>query len=159
MNFIYILFLFVSFNAFGNDSTKLYNPRANVEKDVSVVLQKAKSENKHVLLQIGGNWCVMCYRLNSFLLLDPVLKKMLNDNYVFYHLNYSNENRNLAYLKKLNNPHRFGFPVLVVLNAEGKLLHTQNTSLLQKGNGYDTDKLKSFLKNWSPLALLENYKE
>jgi thiol:disulfide interchange protein len=148
----------MSFTAYGNDSTKLYNPRANVEKDVAALLQKAKEENKHVLLQIGGNWCVMCYRLNSFLLLDTALKKMLNDNYVLYHLNYSNENKNLAYLKKLNNPQRFGFPVLVVLNTEGELLYTQNSALLQKGNGYDTDKVKSFLKNWSPSAM-ENYKE
>jgi thiol:disulfide interchange protein len=149
----------MSFTAYGNDSTKLYNPRANVEKDVAALLQKAKEQNKHVLLQIGGNWCVMCYRLNSFLLLDTALKKMLNDNYVLYHLNYSNENKNLAYLKKLNNPQRFGFPVLVVLNTEGELLYTQNSALLQKGNGYDTDKVKSFLKNWSPSAMMENYKE
>jgi thioredoxin-related protein len=159
MKFPFIIFFFLSITAFGNDSTKLYNPGANVEKDVAAALLKAKDENKHVLIQIGGNWCVMCYRLNSFLLMDTTLKRILNDNYVFYHLNYSNENKNMAYLKKLNNPQRFGFPVLVVLNAEGELLHTQNTVLLQKGNGYDTEKVKTFLKNWSPIALTENYKE
>lgn len=159
MKFLFIILLSLSFNAFGKDSTKLYNPRANVEKDVAMALQKAKLEKKQVLLQIGGNWCVMCYRLNSFLLLDTTLKQLLNDNYVFYHVNYSNENKNLAYLKKLNNPQRFGFPVLVVLNAEGELLHTQNSVLLQKGNGYDTEKVKSFLKNWSPSALMEKFKD
>jgi thioredoxin-related protein len=72
-------------------------------------MAKAKKESKHVLLQIGGNWCVWCYRFNSFVLLDPDLKNILNNNYVVYHLNYSPENRNLDYLKKLGFPQRFGF--------------------------------------------------
>ena len=159
MKYIFILFIFMSLGAVANDSTKLYNPRANAEKDVAALLVKAKQQDKHVLLQIGGNWCVMCYRLNSFILLDSSLRKLLHDNYLFYHLNYSNENKNLAYLKKLNNPQRFGFPVLVVLNGDGELLHTQNSALLQKGNGYDAEKLKAFLMNWSAGALTEKYKQ
>jgi thioredoxin-related protein len=157
MKFIFILFFFLSITAFGNDSTKLYNPRANVEKDVAAALQKAKLEKKHVLLQIGGNWCVMCYRFNSFIFLDTAIKKLVVKNYVLYHLNYSNENKNLAYLKKLNFPQKFGFPVLVVLNADGELIHTQDSTLLQKGNGYDTEKVKDFLRNWSPTPIMEMF--
>src|SRR5206468_5606885 len=116
-----------------SDSSYLYKPYANVEQDVAAALVKAKKENKHVLLQIGGNWCVWCYRFNSFVQLDTSLKNILDKNYVLYHLNYSKENKNLDYLKKLGFPQRFGFPVLVVLDANGKQLHTQDSSLLEKG--------------------------
>jgi thiol:disulfide interchange protein len=157
---LFSFMLMVSLHTHANDSTKLYDPKANAEKDIAVAMAKAKKESKHVLLQIGGNWCVWCYRFNSFVLLDPDLKNILNNNYVVYHLNYSPENRNLDYLKKLGFPQRFGFPVLVVLDANGNCLNTQDNSFLEKGNGYDKDKVKSFLENWSPLALKEsNYKE
>jgi hypothetical protein len=72
---------------------------------------------------------------------------------VVYHLNYSNENKNLGYLAKLGYPQRFGFPCLVVLDASGKRLHTQDSALLEKGNGYDFDKVKNFFINWSPGAV------
>ena len=156
-----ILFaLLISLQSFAGDTTKLYNPAANVEKDVADAVKKAKAENKHVLLQIGGNWCVWCYRFNSFVKQDSSLKKLVDDNFVVYHLNYSKENKNLAYLKKLGYPQRFGFPVLVVLDANGKQLHTQDSGLLEEGKGYSADKVKNFLQNWSPAALDEkNYKE
>lgn len=158
--FFFLMLLLVSVSVYANDSTKLYDPKANAEKDVAIALTKAKKEGKHVLLQIGGNWCVWCYRFNSFVLLDPELKNILNSNYVVYHLNYSSENKNLDYMRKLGFPQRFGFPVLVVLDAEGNRLNTQDTSLLEKGNGYDKDKVRNFLLNWSPIALKQSsYKE
>lgn len=160
MRLLVLCFLFFSLNSYGSDSTKLYNPAANVSKDVAAALAKAKKEKKNVLIQVGGNWCVWCYRFNSFILTDSILKKLVSDNFVFYHLNYSPENKNLDYLKKLGYPQRFGFPVLVVLDADGKQLHTQDSGLLEKGNGYDEAKVKSFLRNWAPGAFDEmHYKE
>lgn len=162
MRGVFVLLLFVSLQSFAGDTTRqhLYNPYANVEQDVAAALVKAKAENKHVLLQIGGNWCVWCYKFNAFVHTDSTLKQLVENNYVVYHLNYSKENKNLDYLKKLGFPQRFGFPVLVVLDASGRQLHTQDSSLLEQGNGYSEEKVKSFLQNWSPLALDEKrYKE
>ena len=34
----------------------IYNPEANAKIEISEAVKKAKAENKHVLLQIGGNW-------------------------------------------------------------------------------------------------------
>lgn len=154
---VVIMVLFASLQSFANDSTKLYDPKANVEKDVAAALVKAKKEGKHVLLQIGGNWCSWCYKFNSFVNTDSTLKHVMENNYVVYHLNYSPENKNEAYLKKLGFPQRFGFPVMVILDADGNRLHTQDSGLLEKGNGYDKDKVKSFFMNWSPVVLKESY--
>lgn len=155
MRLLLLFVLFCSLRATAADSTRLYNPYANVQKDVAAALIKAKKEKKHVLLQIGGNWCVWCYRFNSFVQTDSTLKKILDNNYVVYHLNYSPENKNLDYLKKLGFPQRFGFPVMVVLDADGNRLHTQDSSQLEKGYGYDKDKVRNFLMNWAPAALDE----
>jgi hypothetical protein len=86
--------------------------------------------------------------------------KLLAGHYIVYHLNYSRENKNLDYLKKLGYPQRFGFPVFVVLDTDGRVLHTQDSGLLEEGNGYNAEKVKTFLENWAPPALDEkNYKE
>lgn len=160
MRIVFLMALFFALRASAADSTKLYNPYANVEKDISAALVKAKKENKHVLLQIGGNWCIWCYRFNDFVQTDTALKRILDSNFIVYHLNYSKENKNPDYLAKLGYPQRFGFPSLVVLDANGVRLHTQDSGLLEKGKGYDADKVKSFLLNWSPAALNPvSYKE
>lgn len=142
------------------DSTKLYNPAANAAQDLILLQAKAKAQKKHILVQVGGNWCVWCYRFNAFVQTDTVLKQLVADNYLVYHLNYSKENKNLDALATLGYPQRFGFPVLVVLDAGGNRLHTQDSGLLERGNGYDPKKVQTFLQSWSPAALLpEMYKE
>jgi thioredoxin-related protein len=152
--------LIFSLQAFASDSTKLYNPDANVARDVAALVKQAKKENKHVILMVGGNWCIWCYRFNNFLMGDTSLKNILDKNYLFYHLNYSKENKNLDYLKKLGFPQRFGFPVMIVLDGDGKQIHTQDSGLLEKEKSYDYDKVKTFLLNWTPDALNEfHYKE
>ena len=144
------IFLLLSLGAQAKDSTKLYDPKADAAKDVAQLLVKARSENKRVLLQIGGNWCVMCYRLNAFIQTDTVLKKLVDENFLLYHLNYSPENKNSAYLKSIGSPQRFGFPVLVVLDSAGKPVRTQDSGGLQRGNGYSFEKVKTFLEKWGP---------
>jgi thioredoxin-related protein len=160
MRFLFSLVLFISLKSFAGDSTKLYNPAANVKKDVAAAVAKAKKEGKHVMLQVGGNWCSWCYRYDGFVKGDTSLKRIVDENYVVYHLNYSPENKNLDYLKTLGYPQRFGFPVFVVLDANGQRLHTQDSGLLEKEKSYDKAKVKTFLQAWSPKALDEkSYKE
>ena len=58
-----------------------------------------------------------------------------------------------AMLQRLNNPARFGFPVFVVLDEEGKVIHIQDSSFLEEGQGYSQDKVLRFFKNWTPKAV------
>jgi hypothetical protein len=151
MKWLFSLALLFSLKSYAGDTTRLlYRPYADAAKEVEALLVKARAENKHLLVQVGGNWCLMCYRLNSFLHADTVLRQLMKQEYLLYHLNYSPENKNLPLLRKWGNPQRFGFPVLVVLDENGRYLHTQNCALLLKGNGYDTAKVHSFLLEWKP---------
>ena len=160
MRFLISLVLLISLKSFAGDTAKLYNPSANVKKDVAAAVVKAKKEGKNVLLQVGGNWCIWCYRYDGFVKADTALNRITNENYVVYHLNFSPENKNLDYLKSLGFPQRFGFPVFVVLDMDGKRLHTQDSSLLEKEKSYDKSKVKTFLQAWSPKALdAKSYKE
>jgi hypothetical protein len=57
-------------------------------------------------------------------------------------------------LQRLNNPVRFGFPVFVVLDENGKVIHTQDSSFLEEGNGYNQEKVLRFFNCWTPQATL-----
>ena len=78
---------------------------------------------------------------------------LLKKDYVVEYINYSKENKNLDALKRLEFPQRFGFPVLVIIDRNGKRIHTQNSVYLEQGRGYSKDKVMSFLNSWKPSAL------
>ena len=131
---------------------KIYNPEANAQADIDAAVAKAKKEKKHVFVQVGGNWCIWCIRFHDLVDATPALKDYLTKNYEVVLLNMSPENKNEAILKKLNNPGRFGYPVFLILDENGKLIHTQNSAYLEEGNGHSVKKITDFLKNWSYAA-------
>jgi thioredoxin-related protein len=113
-----------------------------------------------VFIQIGGNWCIWCARFNDLVTKDGSIDSLISANYVVYHLNYSKENKNEALLAKYGYPQRFGFPVFLILDGNGKLLHTQNSGYLEKDKGYDREKVMGFFSDWTPSALdPKQYKE
>ena len=131
----------------------IYNPKANAQADIDAAVAKAKKANKHVFIQVGGNWCVWCIRFHDLVNATPALKDYLNNNYETVLVNYSQDNKNEAVLDKLSNPGRFGFPVFLILDGDGKLIHTQNSAYLEEADGHSVKKITDFLKNWNYGAL------
>jgi len=149
---IAITLLLVGLNA-QTSEVKLYNPEADAKTDIQNSIAKANAEGKHVLLQIGGNWCSWCVRFNKKVTGNDTLKSVLTEKYITYHLNYSKENWNEEILANLGYPQRFGFPVFVVLDGKGNRLHTQSSVYLEEGKGYSTKKVLEFFNSWSPAAI------
>ncbi len=108
----------------------LYKPAEDAESAIKKDVKEAKSEGKHVFIQIGGNWCVWCARFNDFVNSSKTLDSLVKANYIVYHMNYSKENTNAKLLAKYGFPQRFGFPVFLILDGEGNLIHTQNSAYL-----------------------------
>ena len=158
MKSIIVLFatLVTSLTLLSQDMTKfkLYKPEEKAEQEIARATKEAKEHGKHVLIQIGGNWCIWCARFNDFITRDPKIDSIIHADYVVYHMNYSKENFNAKPLAKYGYPQRFGFPVFLVLNGEGTLLHIQSSWYLEDGmKSYDRDKVIAFLNDWSPAAL------
>lgn len=146
-------------NATVSDTAKLYHPNANATTDIQAAVTKAKQTGKHVLIMAGGNWCSWCLRFNTFVTEDAQLDSAVKAGYVVYHLNYSPENKNTEVFAKYGFPQRFGFPVFIVLDKDGNRIHTQNSSYLEEGKGYNKKKVLDFFHDWSPEALdPHNYK-
>lgn len=131
----------------------IYNPNADAREDIASAVKQAKAENKQVLLQIGGNWCPWCIKLDGFMASDPHIDSLLKADYVRVMVNYSKENKNEEIMKMLGNPQRFGFPVLVILDQDGIRLHTQDSSYLEEDKFYDKEKVMHFLMMWNVAAV------
>jgi len=149
--FVCLLFSISSFaqKSYGD----LYHPTADAAADITAMTAKAKAENKHLILQLGGNWCGWGYRFHDFVAQNDTLQGIVNDHFLVYHLNYSKENLNEELLKKYRFPQRFGFPVFVILDSDGQILHTQDSALLESGDGYDSKKVEGFFRSWTAEAL------
>jgi thioredoxin-related protein len=155
--------LIFSQSAFSQDMKKfnLYKPEENAADEIDKAVTAAGKTGRHVLIQIGGNWCIWCARFHEYVKKDPSLDSLMNANFVVYHLNYSKENYNAKLLARFSFPQRFGFPVFLILDGEGKLLHTQNSWYLEDGGqSYNREKVQTFFSEWSPKALdPSQYKE
>ncbi|RYY49552.1 MAG: thioredoxin family protein [Chitinophagaceae bacterium] len=150
MKKIMLLAVVVLINAAAIAQTKpLYDPTADAAKDLEYAIMVAKSQNKHVLIQAGGNWCVWCLRFEDLAKTDSAVKAIIRKNYVVYHLNWSKENENKKTFAKYGYPQRFGFPVFIILNGKGERIHTQNSEYLEEGKGYSVAKVKAFLEMWT----------
>lgn len=148
--------------AFAQDLSKfkLYKPGEDAVKAIGAAVKEARQNGKHVFIQVGGNWCIWCARFNDFVTTDRSIDSLIQKNYVLYHLNYSKENYNSKLLARYGFPQRFGFPVFLVLDGKGKLLHTQNSAYLEEGKSYSKEKVMEFFGHWAPSALEPaNYKE
>ena len=131
----------------------LYDPDKDAIKQLDEAVRDAKAENKHVLVQVGGNWCPWCIKLHAYMNEHSELDSIINADYIPVKINYSKENKNKAALERLEHPQRFGFPVLIVLDADGSRIHTQDSGYLESGKGYDYEKVKRFLVSWNKKAI------
>ena len=132
---------------------KPYDANANAEKDIENLIAKAKKENKNIILQAGGNWCIWCLRFNQYVQTTPELKQLVDENYVYYHLNWSPDNKNEKVFAQYGNPgDTFGYPVFIVLDHNGKQIHIQDSAVLEENKGYSLEKVKTFFNTWKPTS-------
>ena len=142
---------------------KVYNEDINPIVQIDQAVAKAKSEGKFVICQVGGNWCPWCLRFADFITNDTTVSKVIDDNFVYIHVNYNPRKsegeakaRQAAELmKRLDNCGRFGYPVFVVLGEDGKVVHIQDSSFLEEGQGYNKEKVLRFFNNWTPKAVMQ----
>lgn len=156
------LLVCVSLLANAQGLKKVYDENVNPLEQIDQALATARSEGKYVICQVGGNWCPWCLRFADFITNDSTISKLVADNFVYIHVNYNpaeddavKVQRGKAMMQRLNNPRRFGFPVFVVLNGEGNVLHIQDSSFLEEGKSYNQQNVIRFFKNWTPKAVEE----
>lgn len=132
---------------------KVYDEGVDAMKQIREATELAQKTGRYVMCQVGGNWCPWCLRFAEFATKDSVIAPLMAENYVYIHVNYSKDNKNLEAMKYLGNPGRFGYPVFVVLNEQGVPIHIQESESLEEGKGYNRKKEEKFLRLWNKKAV------
>jgi len=133
--------------------SKVFDPARDPAADLTEALSKAKAEGKRVLIDVGGDWCVWCHLLDGTFAANPDLTALRDANYVLLKVHYDKkQNPNEAFLSRF--PKVAGYPHLFVLDADGTLLHSQDTGQLElpkeQGKGHDVARIRAFLEAWAP---------
>jgi thiol:disulfide interchange protein len=125
-----------------------YDPQRDAAADLKSTMERAQSEGKHILLQVGGNWCVWCRRMSDYMAAYAPVRDALNKGFVVMKVNYSEDQPNADFLADY--PSIQGYPHLFVLDPQGNLLHSQDTAELEVGEGYGESAFLGFLQQWAP---------
>jgi len=124
-----------------------FDPARDPARDVAAAAAAAKAQGKRVLVDVGGEWCVWCHIMDDFIAANPDVRAAVDANYVLVKVNWSRENKNEAFLSAY--PRINGYPHLFVLDGDRKLVHSQETDVLEQGRGYDKTKFLAFLRKWA----------
>lgn len=128
----------------------VFDPRRDAARDVAEAIAEAGRSGKYVLVDVGGNWCVWCHRLDSLFARHDSLSALLRRYYVVVKVNVSKENKNENVLARF--PKIPGYPHLFVLDGTGNVMRSQNTGELESGKGHDPAKVSAFLRASAPVS-------
>ena len=128
-----------------------FDPARDPARDLDVAVRMAQTTARRVLVEVGGAWCKWCRFLDQFFDANQDLKRYRDANYIWLKVNWSPENKNEAFLRRY--PAIARYPHFFVLDASGKLAHSQNTDELEAKDAkdtYDPAAMRAFLVKWAP---------
>lgn len=121
----------------------------NWETNLETALQKAKQENKAVLVNFtGSDWCIWCQRLSNEVFSKSEFEKFADDNLILVKIDFPEKIQQSMETKMYNNQlaQRFGvegFPTIFLLKSNGAV--ALKTGYLPGGPVSYVNQLKSYL--------------
>jgi len=151
-----LLFTLLSTLVVAQDLPTKFDPLRDAAKDMMTAQNLAKATGKRVLVDVGGEWCTWCRMLDRFIASQPHIRALIDSHYVWVKVNYSAENKNTAVLSRW--PKIRGYPYLLVLDGDGRLLHAQGVQGLETetereaDENYDPARVMAFLNRYATAA-------
>lgn len=116
-------------------------------KTLEAAQVRAQREGRKVMVVLGGNWCRWCLSLDDLMRTHDEVRAQLDRHFVVVKLDSAKAK---VLDERWGNPTRLGVPVLVFLDADGKLRHVQETGSLERWAGrilaHDPDRVLNVLK-------------
>ncbi|TRX55121.1 thioredoxin family protein [Thalassomonas sp. M1454] len=126
--------------------SKIYSEQSDPFKDAAAAIRSATSSNRNVLIEIGGNWCTWCHKIDAFLEQNPDIYQALHANFVLLKVSVSDANENEAFMKGL--PPVLGYPHMYVSTAQGKVLLSKDTAEFLRSGSYSREQWLNFIDEW-----------
>ncbi|RZU42854.1 thioredoxin family protein [Edaphobacter modestus] len=125
----------------------LYSSTADPKADIAAALKQAKTQKKRVILDFGGDWCGDCQVLDIYMHQSPNAE-LLSKHFVVVHIDIGRMDRNVDVAAKYKVPIQKGVPAMAVLDANGKLLYSQENKEFENMRSMRSSDVTEFLNRW-----------
>jgi thioredoxin-related protein len=132
----------------------IYDKTADTDARLAKAIERAKHDNKRILLMFGGDWCGWCHKLHDLFKSDRTIAKLLYNEYVFVTVDLEAPGATTLLktskdaLSKDDLQKGVGYPFLAVLDSDGKVVKAQRTDPLEEGDHHNPKKVADFLSEW-----------
>ena len=126
--------------------SKIYDDARDPFEDAIAAITLANASKRNVLIEIGGNWCTWCHKMDAFLEKNPDIYQSLHSNFVLLKINVSDSNENDAFMKSL--PPVLGYPHMYVSTSSGKMILSKDTAELLNNGNYSREQWQAFIEQW-----------
>lgn len=130
--------------------SRVYDPDRDAFADARAAIDLASKTQRGVLIELGGDWCRWCHRLEGFLKDHPALWQRLHSQFVVLKVNVSDANDNADFLSAF--PETQGYPHMFVARGNGSVVHSQDTLEFLVEGRYSEPRFHAFLDRWAHLA-------
>lgn len=125
-----------------------FDPARDADRDLADGLARAKVTGRRVLVDVGGNWCLWCRRMDEFFAAHPDIAQLRDANFVVVRVSVTPERPNAAVLSRF--PAAESYPHFFILEPDGSLVASRDTGELEAGESYDPIRFAGFLKSSAP---------
>jgi thiol:disulfide interchange protein len=123
-----------------------YDPDRDPFSDGHAAIKLATETERHVLIELGGDWCRWCHIMDRFFDNNPEVKQQLHNTFVILKVNVSDANDNEIFLSSFPKP--LGYPHMYVANSKGSLLLSKDTADFLVNSKYSTKRFEEFIEYW-----------
>ncbi len=150
-HFLPLLALLIATSVFADselipDYSRTYDPKRDPFADGRKAIINAQTTQRRILIELGGNWCAWCKKMDRFIKNNKKIKKKLYENFVVLKVNVSDENDNHEFLSSF--PKTFGYPHFFVSGRDGSVLFSKDTAELLENGQYSEKRFLEFIERW-----------
>jgi len=132
----------------------IYDKTADAKVQVARAVERAKHDDKRILLMFGGDWCGWCHKLHDLFKTNREVAQTLDNEYELVTIDLESPNATPLLkackeaLSQAELQKGVGYPFLAILDADGKVVAAQRTDVLEEGDHHDPKRVAAFLDNW-----------
>jgi len=128
---------------------QIYDEKADARAEIKEALARATAGHKRVILVFGANWCYDCHVLDKAFH-SVELAPIVAANYEVAHIDIGRGEKNQDLMNKYGVPMKRGIPGLAVLDADGKLVYSQQNGEFENARALAPEDFRAFLDKWKP---------
>jgi len=127
----------------------IFDSYADFKTDLSAALEQSSKQNKKVIIEYGGDWCIWSERIYS-VLEKPKFKKFIDDNFIFIRC-YVGRDWESSFSETIEFLEIESVPYFSLLDSTGKFIANQETETYEILWFYNERKLFGLFKEWAKL--------